>query len=103
MVELVDAADSKSAGGNSMRVQVPPSAKYRRPFHAKGFSSSAGREEFGDRAYGELRGLGDKGILDLRNPVPRGKWGGLTIRGIYTEAPLRIEHTIQRRRPVRYA
>jgi hypothetical protein len=27
VVELVDAADSKSAGGNSMRVQVPPSAK----------------------------------------------------------------------------
>ena len=26
VVELVDAADSKSAGGNSVRVQVPPSA-----------------------------------------------------------------------------
>ena len=28
MVKLVDAADSKSAGGNLMRVQVPPSASH---------------------------------------------------------------------------
>jgi hypothetical protein len=27
VVKLVDAADSKSAGGNPMRVQVPPSAR----------------------------------------------------------------------------